>query len=140
MATTMTAPAPRVHASPVAAPPDPEVPERPQRRRFTVEYKLGILAEADRATAPGAIAAMLRREGLYSSHLAAWRAQRDAGALAAMSPRRGRRPNPLAGEVTKLRRQNERLRTELEKARLVIDVQKKVSRLLGIPLEGDEER
>lgn len=120
--------------------PDPEVPERPQRRRFTVEYKLAIIAETDAAPL-GQIAAILRREGLYSSHLESFRKQRDAGALVAGAPRkRGPAPNQLNAENAKLRRENERLRRDLENARLVIDVQKKVARLLGIPLETDEER
>lgn len=118
---------------------DPEVPERPQRRRFTREYKLQVLAETD-AAAPGQQAAILRREGLYSSHLDSFRKQRDAGALAGAAARRGPKPNPLAGEVAKLRRRNARLERELENARLVIDVQKKVAKLLGIPHETDEER
>ena len=136
MATTMTASARPVHASPV---PDPEVPARPQRRRFTVEYKLAILAEADAAPL-GQIAAILRREGLYSSHLDSFRKQRDAGVLVVGTPRkRGPQRNPWAGEVAKLRRENERLRRDLDNARLVIDVQKKVAKLLGIPLQTDEE-
>lgn len=139
MATTMmTAPALSVHAESVA-PPNPEVPERPQRRRFTREYKLRVLAETDAAPA-GSIAAILRREGLYSSHLDSFRKQQDAGSLTGPGGRRGPKPNPLASEVAKLRRRNARLEHELENARLVIDVQKKVSKLLGIPLESDEER
>lgn len=138
MAATMTAAALPVHASPVT-PPDPEVPERPQRRRFTVEYKLALLAETDAAPL-GGIAAILRREGLYSSHLDAFRKQRDAGTLVAGTPRRrGPQRNPLSAENAKLRRENERLRRDLENARLVIDVQKKVAKLLGIPTQTDEE-
>lgn len=135
MATTMTAPAVPVHASPV---PDPEVPERPQRRRFSVEYKLRILTETDAAPA-GGIAAILRREGLYSSHLDSFRKQRAAGTLTGEPRRRGPQRNLHAAELAKLRRENERLRRELENARLVIDVQKKLSEVLGIPLETDEE-
>lgn len=138
MATMMTAPALAVHAESVA-PPDPEVPERPQRRRFTREYKLRVLAETDSAPA-GSIAAILRREGLYSSLLDSFRKQRDAGALNGAVRQRGPKPNPLAAENARLRRRNARLERELENARLVIDVQEKVSKLLGIPLEGDEER
>jgi transposase-like protein len=119
-------------------PADPEVSERPRRRRFTREYKLGILAETD-AAPKGSIVAILRREGLYSSHLDSFRRQRDSGALAGPSPRRGPKPDPFAAENSKLRRENERLRRELERARLVIDVQKKLSKVLGIPLESDEE-
>lgn len=138
MATTMmTAPALSMHPERVS-PPDPEVPERPQRRRFTVEYKLRVLAECD-AAAPGTIAAILRRKGLYSSHLDAFRKQRDAGSLVGSSPTRGRKRNPFTAENAKLRRENERLRRDLDNARLVIDVQKKVAKLLGIPLETGEE-
>jgi len=77
-------------------PPDPEVPERANRRRFTAEYKLAILKEADAASEPGQIGALLRREGLYSSHLVDWRRQRDAGALDALGKKRGR-PAPIRG-------------------------------------------
>lgn len=138
MATAMTARA-LIDDAERMAPPDPEVPERPQRRRFTVEYKLAILAETDAAPL-GGIATILRREGLYSSHLDAFRKQRDAGALVAGAPRRrGPQRNLLSAEVAKLRRENERLRRDLENARLVIDVQKKVAKLLGIPTRTDEE-
>jgi transposase len=89
------------------APPDPEVPERPTRRRFTAEYKLRILKEADAAAEPGAIGALLRREGLYSSHLVDWRRQRDAGALVALGRPRGRpRPAPKDREIARLRTDN----------------------------------
>lgn len=139
MATTMvTAEALSVDAESVTHP-DPEVPDRAQRRRFTREYKLSILAETDAAPA-GGVAAILRREGLYSSHLDSFRKQRAEGALGPTPRRRGPKPNPLAAEVAKLRRHNERLRRDLENARLVIDVQKKVSRLLGIPTETEEDR
>jgi len=134
MAATMTAATVPVHASPV---PNPEVPERPKRRRFTVGYKLRILAETDAAPA-GGIAAILRREGLYSSHLDAFRKQRDAGRLTGATRKRGPTANPLSGEVAKLRRENERLRRDLDNAKLVIDVQKKVSKLLGIELQAPE--
>lgn len=137
MEAAMTATALLVDAEGVT-PPDSEVPERPQRRRFTREYKLRVLAETD-AAAPGSIAAILRREGLYSSHLDSFRKQRDRGALDGAPRRRGPKPNPLAGEVAKLQRQNARLQRELENAKLVIDVQKKVARLLGIPLETPDE-
>jgi transposase len=136
MATTMTAATVPVHASPV---PNPEVPERPKRRRFSIEYKLAILAETD-AAPMGQIAAILRREGLYSSHLAMFRQQRDAGRLGAGAPtKRGPKANPFASENAKLRRENERLRHELAKARFVIEVEKKVAKLLEIPDSADEE-
>ncbi len=113
--------------------PSSEVPEKPVRRRFTVEYKARILAEADACTQPGVLGELLRREGLYSSHLATWRRQRDEGVLAAgLTPkRRGRRAkanNPLAGEVARLQRENQRLKEQLRQAELIIDVQKKSPR------------
>jgi transposase len=113
--------------------PDPEVVVRAQRRQFTAEYKKRILAEADSAHEPGAIGALLRREGLYSSHLTHWRQQRDLGLA---QHRRGPKPkhDPLSEEVRKLRQQNDRLTQRLARAELIIDVQKKVSSLLGISL------
>ena len=137
MATAMTAAALLDDATRMA-PPDPQVPERPTRRRFTTEYKLRVLAETDAAPA-GSIAAILRREGLYSSHLDGFRKQRDAGGLIGPQRKRGPTRNPLTAENAKLRRENERLRKDLDNARLVIDVQKKVAKLLGIPLQTDEE-
>jgi transposase-like protein len=114
--------------------PDPEVPERPRRRRFTAAYKLDILTEIDTATEPGDIGAILRREGLYSSHLVDWRRARDRGALEALARPSGRpRPNPLAKEVDRLTRQNSRLEQRLATAERIIEIQSKVSELLGIP-------
>lgn len=113
-----------------AARPNPEVSSKAQRRRFTAEYKLRILRAAERCTAPGAIGALLRREGLYSSHLTTWRAQQAAS----LEPRRrGRKPeaNPLRARVAQLERENQRLQGELEKAQIIMDVQKKVAALLG---------
>ena len=125
--------------------PSPEVLEKPVRRRFTVEYKLRMLAEADACSEPGMLGELLRREGLYSSHLSTWRRQRDEGALAGLAPkRRGRKPkpkNPLADENDQLRRENRRLKEQLRQAELIIDVQKKVSEMLNIPLktpDGEE--
>jgi transposase-like protein len=125
--------------------PSPEVLEKPVRRRFTVEYKLRMLAEADACSEPGMLGELLRREGLYSSHLTTWRRQRDEGALAGLAPkRRGRKPkpkNPLADENDQLRRENRRLKEQLRQAELIIDVQKKVSEMLNIPLktpDGEE--
>jgi len=116
--------------------PDPELVERPRRRRFTAEYKLRILSEADSCTEPGEVGALLRREGLYSSHLSVWRKQRDEGALAALSRSRGRRkPHPLQAENEALRRRAERAEADLDKARKVIEVQGNVSALLGELLE-----
>jgi transposase len=108
--------------------PSPEVLEKPVRRRFSVEYKAKVLAEADACTEPGMLGELLRREGLYSSHLATWRRQRDEGALAGLTPkRRGRKAkpkNPLADEVARLQRENGRLQEKLRQAELIIDVQK----------------
>lgn len=123
--------------------PDPEVPERPVRRRFTAAYKLAILQEVDAATEPGAIGAILRREGLYSSHLVDWRRARDRGALEALARPVGRpKPNPLAKENERLRREKARLEGRLATAERIIEIQGKVSELLGIPLapvsEDDE--
>ena len=128
MQATMTASATPVHAGGVTKP-DPEVLERPARRRFTAEYKLRILAETDAAPV-GTTSAILRREGIYSSQLASWRAQRTEGSLAGLSKKRGPKPDAVAAENARLRRENARLRKDLADARLVIDVQKKVSRLL----------
>ena len=123
--------------------PDPEVVAKAQRRKFTAEYKLGIVEEADRVTDPGAIVPLLRREGLYSSHLVEWRRLRDAGALGALSKKRGRKPtrNPLAEENGKLKAELARVNQKLQQAEIIIDVQKKVSALLGIalPEAGREE-
>ena len=126
------------------ATPSTEVPEKPVRRRFTAKYKLRILAQADRCTEMGQMGELLRREGLYSSLLSTWRKQRDEGVLAGLTPkRRGRKAkpkNPLAEKMARLERENERLKTKLRQAELVIDVQKKVSEMLDIPLKhpGDE--
>lgn len=112
--------------------PNPELIERPHRRRFTAEYKLRILQEAERCTQPGALGALLRREGLYSSHLSTWRKQRDQGALVALGTRRGRKkPHPLETENAQLRERVSRIEADLEKARQVIEVQGNVSALLG---------
>ena len=118
--------------------PNPEVVADAKRRTFTAEYKQRILAEADAATAQsGAIGALLRREGLYSSHLVTWRRERETGILKGLTPqRRGPKSkhSPLEEENQKLRRENQRLSEELRKAEIVIDVQKKVGALLGWPL------
>ncbi len=118
--------------------PDPEVVPRATRRRFGAAYKLRIVEEADRCTKPGEVGALLRREGLYSSHLVIWRRARDQGQLDALSPRRrGPKPDPdraLKRRNAQLERENTRLRKRLETAETIIDVQKKVSRLLGIEM------
>ncbi len=122
--------------------PSPEVPEKPVRRRFAVEYKIKLVAEADACTETGQLGELLRREGLYSSHLSTWRRQRDEGALAGLTPkRRGRKAktkNPLADNVAQLQRENQRLKEKLRQAELIIDVQKKVSPMLSIPLKSPD--
>ena len=116
--------------------PDPELVEGPKRRRFTAEYKLRVLREADGCSRPSEVGALLRREGLYSSILSEWRKQREAGALEALERPRGRKPaDPLEAENASLRRRLERTEAELEKARKVIEVQGNVSALLGQLLE-----
>lgn len=120
--------------------PDPEVEAKPRRRTFTAEYKLAILEEADNATEPGAIGRMLRREGLYSSHLVDWRKARRDGTLAGLARRRGRKKKPASPDkkrVEQLERENARLRKKLEQAELIIDVQGKVAGLLGVNLEDE---
>ena len=111
--------------------PDPELAERPKRRRFSAEYKLAILREADACVKQGELGALLRREGLYSSHLSTWRRQREAGALKELSRQRGPKPaDPLETENSELRRRAERAEAELAKVRKVIEVQGNVSALL----------
>ena len=122
--------------------PNPEVVARAKRRRFTGEYKQRILTQTDAAKGSGEIGAMLRREGLYSSHLTKWRRERKDGILDGLAPRkRGpkSKANPLASENQKLSRDNERLADRLRKAEIVIDVQKKVAMLLGRPFPETEE-
>ena len=121
--------------SPTDQAPDPEVADRPVRRKFTAAYKLRILREAEQCP-PGQVGVLLRREGLYSSHLTNWRRQREEAEREALAPqKRGRRAkdvHPLAHRVTELERENERLKQRLAKAEIIIDVQKKISSLLGI--------
>jgi transposase len=113
---------------------DPEVNAKPERRRFSAEYKRRILEEADACTEAGQIGTLLRREGLYSSNLVHWRRQRAEGALKALSPKkRGPKPDPLADENAALRRRIERLEADLKRAETIIEVQKKLSELLGLP-------
>ena len=126
-----------------AVPPNPEVPAKAARRRFTAEYKLRILKQADACTELGKLGELLRREGLYASNLTTWRRQREEGVLSALKPKkRGRKEavrNPLIEENEKLRRDNERLTERLRRAEIIIDVQKKVSQMLGEPLKTTEE-
>ena len=121
-----------------------EVVAKARRRRFTTEYKLRILREADAAKHPGEIGAMLRREGLYSSHLSAWRAARDRGELGGKPRTRGPKPRPHAEREKKiqdLERENRRLRQRAERAEALVEVQKKLSEVLGIEMpEEPSER
>ena len=137
----VTAPAAQLRVVEPAVP-GPEVRERASRRRFTAEYKLRVLREADSCVGPGEVGALLRREGLYSSHLTTWRRQRELGALAALAPnKRGRRtvaPSPLARRVAELEREKARLERRLKQAETIIEVQKKVSEILGIPLKNPD--
>ncbi len=116
---------------------DPEVTPKAKRRKFTAAYKRRILEKADNCTEPGQMGALLRQEGLYSSHLSTWRRQRERGALEALNPRkRGRRrKDELEREVAELQRRNERLQTRLEQAETIIEVQKKLSSLRGVGTE-----
>jgi transposase-like protein len=123
--------------------PNPEVPDKATRRRFTAEYKLRILTLADACTEPGILGALLRREGLYASNLNTWRHQRERGILSGLTPKkRGRKESvrdPLVAENEKLRKENERITKRLRQAEIIIDVQKKISQILGIPLATTEE-
>jgi len=117
--------------------PDPEVRETPVRRRFSADYKRRIVEEAEACSQPGQIGALLRREGLYSSLLSTWRRQRDAAVVEGLAPRkRGRRPSkdPQAARIARLERENVGLKRQVEEAKLIIEIQKKTSQLLGIKL------
>lgn len=118
-----------------------EVVEKAKRQRYSAEYKQRILREAETCRATGEIGALLRREGLYSSHLTTWRRQCERGELEGLSPqKRGPKADPQVIELGKLRRENERLRERLRKAELIIEVQKKVSQILGVALpESDQD-
>jgi hypothetical protein len=126
----------------VMTPPDPEVPAHLVRRKFTAKYKLCILEEADACTEPGQMGALLRREGLYSSHLTTWRRQRKKGILQGISPKkRGRKSkekNSLAKRVAQLEKENRQLQHRLRQAETIIEAQKKISELLGITQSLDE--
>ena len=115
---------------------NPEVAEKAKRRRFDAAYKLRVLEEADRCSEPGLLGELLRREGLYSSHLTTWRRQRDAAASDALGPKnRGRKPirnDAVALENQRLTRENLRLAERLRQAEVIIEVQKKISEMLGI--------
>jgi transposase len=119
-----------------ASVPNPEVAGKPTRRRFTTEYKLRVLRESESQNQPGAIGALLRREGLYSTHLSAWRRQRDRGALEALKAlRRGRKPEPgqeLRQRIAELESDKQRLQERLRQAEAIISAQKKLSEILGL--------
>ena len=130
---------PTIERAVAPAPPDPEVPARHVKRRFTTAYKLDILRRADACTRSGELGALLRKEGLYSSHLVTWRRQREHG----LTPKkRGRKPTAtdsrvktLEREKTALATENRRLERRLQRAETIIALQKKVAELLGIPLK-----
>ena len=119
--------------------PDPEVVPTAKRRKFTAGYKQRILEEADNCTKLGQVGALLRREGLYSSHLTTWRRQRERGVFEGLAPKKRGRKNKdeLEKELNNLRRENEDMQERLEQAEAIIDVQKKLSRLLGLATEGN---
>lgn len=119
---------------------DPEVRAVAKRRQFSAAYKLALLAEVDRVSEPGAIGALLRREGLYSSHLSVWRRERDTGALEALSRRRGRKAKTTAEQkrIAALEAHCARLQHELSQAHTIIDVQKKLCTLLGLPTAAQD--
>ena len=127
----------------IMPPPNPEVPEKRPRRKFTAQYKLRIISEADACKEPGQVGVLLRSEGLYSSNLNTWRRQKEKGLLEALSPKkRGRKEkekNPLTQRVARLERENKQLRKKLIQAETIIDVQKKISEILGISQNLPEE-
>ncbi len=115
-----------------------EVVAKAKRRQYAAEYKLRILREIDECKGSGEVGALLRREGLYSSLVSKWREQSERGSLTGLSGhRRGPKVDPQAVEIARLQCENKRLQEKLERAELIIDVQKKVARLLGVPLEDN---
>jgi transposase len=130
-------------ASRVVAP-DPEVAEKHSRRRFSAKYKLSILQQADDCAEPGQLGALLRRQGLYSSNLTTWRKQQEQGMLSGLAPKkRGRKNkprNPLAEQIARLEKENHKLRLKLKQAETIIDVQKKISQILGISQDLNNEK
>ncbi len=120
--------------------PEPEVVPQAKRRSYTAAYKLRILEEADQCGRTGQIGALLRREGLYSSHLTTWRRQRATGQLAGLSPKkRGRKKDEQMVEIAILGKENERLRAQLAQAELIITAQKKLSEALEQTLNRNED-
>ena len=124
--------------------PDPEVKEKKPRRRFTGQYKLKVLSEVDACSSAGEVGALLRREGLYSSNLTTWKRQREAGVLQALTPKkRGRKKqetSPLAKRVAELERDNKKLANRLKQAESIIEVQKKISEILGISQPNNADK
>ena len=135
--------APGAGASHARPTPDPEVVAKPKRRKFTAQYRLRILEEAESCTQPGEVGRLLRREGLYSSHLTEWRRARREGSLQGLTPsKRGRKPaerNPLSAKVHELEAKVARLEKELHTAHTILDVQGKVAGLLGFSLEHGKD-
>ena len=135
--------APRAGAKRARRAPDPEVVAKPTRRQFSAEYRLRILEEAERCTRPGEVGRLLRREGLYSSHLSAWRKARRNGSLQGLTPmKRGAKPaesNPLSPKVRQLEAKVARLEKELATAHTILEVQGKVARLLGFSLNDGKD-
>jgi len=123
---------------------DPEVPEKASRRKFTAEYKLRVLKEAETCRGPGQLGVLLRREGLYSSHLTTWRRQAERGTLQALSPRRRgpkpQKPNPLSKRVATLEKETQHLRHKLKQAETIIEAQKQIAEILGAidPKDGSK--
>ena len=142
MAIVAALPRPGVHPWPIDRIPDPEVPERPTRRRFTASYKVAVLDDLDQATEPGSKGAIIRREGLYSSHITEWRRLRALGGLEALGRSRGpRSAHPLVAENERLRDTVGHLEARLTRAEKVIAVQGNVSALLReLSLEGAEPK
>ena len=134
---------PKAETPPARRAPDPEVLAKPTRRRFSAEYRLRIVEEADRCREPGEIGRLLRREGLYSSHLSTWRKARRQGALQGLTPRkRGPKPapsHPLGAQVRRLEAQVARLEKELATAHTILEVQGKVAGLLGFSLRDGKD-
>ena len=127
------------NGTPMTALPDPEVRPKAQHRQFTAEYKKRILDESDACTTPTQRGALVRREGLYSSHLTAWHRQRARGILDGLAPKkRGVKPDPLALENAQFHHENKRLEQQLQRAEMIIEAQKKISQLLDLPTEPSQ--
>ena len=135
--------APRAGGRRARPAPDPEVVAKPTRRQFSAEYRLRIVEEADRCTRPGEVGRLLRREGLYTSHLSAWRKARRKGSLQSLTPKkRGAKPaevNPLSAKVRELEAKVARLEKELTTAHTILEVQGKVAGLLGFSLRDGKD-